>query len=147
MNEFNKIPDRLMAIIEEFQSSEPSEKMDLLLYYASLLPPLPDWILENKKIVQPIPECMTPVFIHGEKQNGKMVYFFDVPIESPTTRGFVAILWEGLQNLSPEQILSTPGNFYLEMGLEKILTLQRLNGISAILGYMKRFALAATSSE
>jgi len=147
MNEFNKIPDKLMAIIEEFRAIEPGEKMDLLLHFASQLPPLPDWILENKKILQPIPGCTTPVFIYGEKQNGKMVYFFDVPTESLTVRGFVSMLWEGLQNLTPEQILSTPGNFYLEMGLERILTPQRLNGISAILGYMKRFALAATSIE
>jgi len=147
VSEYNQIPNKLKAIIEEFQTSDAHEKMDLLLYYATQIPPLPDWLQKNKENMQPVPECMTPVFIYGEKQNGRMVFCIDVPSESPTVRGFAAILWEGLQNLSPEQILAVPGDFYLEMGLDKILTYQRLNGISAILGYMKRFALDAVSRE
>jgi cysteine desulfuration protein SufE len=37
-------------------------------------------------------------------------------------------------------LLSVPDDFYLRMGLEQVLTHQRLNGIAAILAHMKLLA-------
>ncbi len=86
---------------------------------------------------------MTPVFVKSETTDGKMHFYFDVPRESPTVRGYAAILGEGLDGATPEQVLNVPNGFFIEMGLDKVLTGQRLNGISAILAHMKRLALAA----
>jgi cysteine desulfuration protein SufE len=69
-----------------------------------------------------------------------MLFYFDVPPESPTVRGYAAILGEGLRGATPEEVLKIPGNFYQEMGLHRVLTAQRLNGINAILAYLKRLA-------
>ncbi|NCC36496.1 MAG: cysteine desulfuration protein SufE, partial [Chloroflexia bacterium] len=41
MNERPGIPQRLQAIIEEFQASDRTEKLELMLEYADRLPPLP----------------------------------------------------------------------------------------------------------
>ena len=71
-----------------------------------------------------------------------MHFYFDVPPESPTVRGYAALLAEGLDGLSPQEILAVPSDFYLEMGLAEVLTHQRMNGISAILAHMKRLAVA-----
>jgi cysteine desulfuration protein SufE len=110
------------------------------------MPPLPDWLDKNTNMEQ-IHECMTPVFVHAEQENGGMHFYFDVPPESPTVRGYAAILGEGLLGATPEQVIALPGAFYLDMGLHRVLTTQRLNGIGAILAYIKRLATKALSNE
>jgi cysteine desulfuration protein SufE len=85
-------------------------------------------------------ECMTPVFIYAEREDGKLHYHFDIPPESPTVRGFAAALQQGLDGATAEQIRAIPNNFYIEMGLQEVLTGQRLNGIGAILAHMKALA-------
>lgn len=133
------IPSRLQEIVEEFQLAEGQEKLELLLEYSEKMPPLPDRLDKNTNMEQ-IHECMTPVFVHAEVVNGGMHYFFDVPEESPTVRGYAAILGEGLSGASPEAVVGVPAAFYLDMGLQRVLTMQRLNGIGAILAHIKRLA-------
>jgi cysteine desulfuration protein SufE len=68
-------------------------------------------------------------------------FHFDVPQEAPTTRGYASLLAEGLRGSTPDQVAAVPADFIQEMGLHRVLSPQRLNGISAILAYMKRQAL------
>lgn len=142
MSEENeKIPTQLQEIIEDFAFCEGREKLELLLEYSERMPPLPEWLQEKHADMDQVQECMTPVYVQATTENGKMSFFFDVPAELPTVRGYAAIMAEGLQGATPEEVLSVPAGFYLQMGLEKVLTQQRLNGISAILAHMKRLAL------
>ena len=106
------------------------------------MPPLPDWLNKETNMEQ-IHECMTPVFVHAEQENGGMVFYFDIPPESPTVRGYAAILGEGLHGSTPDEVLNIPPDFYQQMGLHKLLTTQRLRGIGAILAYLKRLAKKA----
>jgi cysteine desulfuration protein SufE len=133
------LPPKLAEIVEQFSWAEGREKLELLLEYSEKMPPLPDWLDKDTDMEQ-IHECMTPVFVHAESQNGGMHYYFDVPPESPTVRGYAAILGEGLDGASPEEVIKVPAGFYQEMGLHKVLTTQRLNGIGAILAHIKRLA-------
>ncbi|HRV95488.1 MAG TPA: SufE family protein [Anaerolineae bacterium] len=136
------LPPRLAQIVEDFSWVEGRDKLELLLEYSEKMPPLPDWLNRETNMEQ-IHECMTPVFVHAELEDGGMHYYFDIPPESPTVRGYAAILGEGLQGVAPEDVLKVPGNFYIEMGLHKVLTTQRLNGIGAILAHIKRLATQA----
>lgn len=135
----NAIPPRLQEIVEEFGEAEGQDKLELLLEYSEKMPSLPDWLSKETNMEQ-VHECMTPVFVHAERENGGMVFYFDVPPESPTVRGYAAILGEGLRGVPPEQIVSIPTDFYLQMGLHKVLSQQRLRGMTAILAYLKRLA-------
>jgi cysteine desulfuration protein SufE len=141
------IPPRLSEIIEDFQFVEGREKIELLLEYAERMPPLPERLRAEHDTMEEVPECMTPVFVKAERDNGGMVFYFDVPRESPTVRGYAAILAEGLQGSTPEEVLSVPNDFFQEMGLETVLTSQRLNGLIAILAHMKRLALVERNNE
>jgi cysteine desulfuration protein SufE len=141
-----ELPARLKEIIEDFQLSEGREKLELLLQFAEQMPALPDWLQQDRSRMEFVPECMTPVYVHAETQDGRMTFYFDVPAESPTVRGYAALMGEGLREATPEQVLSVPGDFYLQMGLDKVLSHQRLNGIAAILAHMKRLALEALES-
>ena len=135
------IPSRLQEIIEDFAWSEGREKLDLLREFSEKMRPLPEWLHDQRDEMDQVHECMTPVFVYAEKHDGRMRYHFDVPPESPTVRGYAAILAEGVGAATPEEVIGIPNDFYLHMGLQEVLSHQRMNGITAILAYMKRWAL------
>ena len=139
-NSTEHIPPKLLQIIEDFQWSDDREKAQMLVEYSENLPDLPAWVSKNHEEMEQIPECMTPVFVQSEIQEGNIYFHFDVPKSSPTVRGFAALIREGVNGIKPGQVLQIPGNFFQPMGLEKVLSAQRMHGISAILGHMKRLA-------
>jgi cysteine desulfuration protein SufE len=137
----DEIPPRLSEIVADFQWAEGREKLELLLQYAEELPPLPAWLSDQRSAMHPVPECMTPVAVFAENRNGRLSFYFDVPESSPTVRGYASILAQGLMDATPEQVLKLPNDFYQQMGLDKVLTQQRLHGIGAILAHMRALAL------
>ncbi len=141
------VPARLEEIIEDFQMCIGREKLELLIQYAESLPSLPDWLQEVRSSMESIPECMTPVAVQARTVEGHMQFFFDVPVESPTVRGFAALLEEGVNGATPEEVLRIPGDFFQAMGLHEVLTHQRLNGLSAILAHMKQLAVQEIVEE
>ncbi len=142
-----EIPSPLVQIIEDFSWAEGREKLDMLIEYAESLPDLPEALQAKRAAMEPVPECMTPVFMAAELRDGGMHFYFDVPRESPTVRGFASLMSQGVDGASPAQILKIPADFYEQMGLHQVLTQQRLNGISAILAHMKQLALREMASS
>lgn len=134
------LPPRLREIVEEFKASDRDEKLELLLEYADRMPPLPE-SLQNHQHMEQVHECMSPVFVYAEREGAGLRFHFDVPEEAPTTRGYASLLAEGLRGCTPAQVAAVSSDFIQEMGLHRVLSPQRLNGISAILAYMKRQAL------
>ncbi len=141
MNVQIALPPRLAEIVDDFSLAEGREKLEMLLQFSDSLPPLPDWLKGKEGEMEEVPECMTPVSVAAELKDGGMVYHFIVPPESPTVRGYAAILAEGLRGVTPEQVLNLPGDFFLHMGLQQVLTSQRLNGMEALVAHVKRLAL------
>lgn len=133
------LPPRLQEIVDEFSWAEGSEKLQLLLEYAEKMPPLPDWLSKTHNMEQ-IHECLTPVFVHAEVENGGMVYYFDIPRESPTVRGYASLLSHGLKGEPPATVVNLPSDFYQAMGLAEVITHQRLRGLHAILSRLKALA-------
>jgi cysteine desulfuration protein SufE len=136
----NQIPPKLQDIIDDFSYCVGREKLEHLLQFAERLPPLPDWLQEQSDQMDQVHECMTPVFVFAERDNGTLTFHFDVPPESPTVRGYAAVLKEGLDGSSAAVVTAVPLDFYRQMGLHEVLTGQRLNGIGAILAHMQRLA-------
>lgn len=135
------LPPQMQKIVRMFQDVEGRDKLELLLDYSASMPKVPDALKGKHEELEAVHECATPLFVHAEMHDGTMVYTFDVPEVSPTVRGFAAILGLGLKGATPEQVLTTPGDIFFQMGLHKVLTPQRLNGSAALLGHMKRLAL------
>jgi cysteine desulfuration protein SufE len=138
-----KIPPALQQIIEDFQFCEGREKIELLIQFAENLPALPVQFAAEREKMEPVPECMTPVMIQATLENGQIFFHFDVPAESPTVRGYAALMKQGLDGSTPEDVLQIPADFFLAMGLQGVLTHQRLNGLSAILAHVKQLAARA----
>ena len=140
------IPDRLAEIVEDFQFVQGREKLEYLLEFSENLPPLPERLQARRAEMDEVHECMTPVFILAEPVRDTLQFYFDIPEESPTVRGFAGVLRDGLAGVSAADLLRVPDEFYLDMGLGEVLTGQRLNGISAILQHMKRLAASHAAS-
>jgi cysteine desulfuration protein SufE len=134
----SEIPPKLQEIIDDFSYCVGREKLEFLLQFAEQLPPLPDWLQERSDQMEQVHECMTPVFVFAERSNGSLTFHFDIPPESPTVRGYAAVLKQGLDGSSAETVTAVPLDFYRQMGLQEVLTGQRLNGISAILAHMQQ---------
>jgi len=131
-------PPPLQAIIEEFREASPRERLDYLLEFAMNLPDLPVRLSEHRDAMEQVHECQTPVFLHTELNNGQVEFFLDIPKESPTVRGYAGILVEGFAGATPEAVLATPDDFHQVLGLQDVITPQRLRGLHALLHYMKR---------
>ena len=141
MTNSHSLPARLEEIVNDFEVCEGREKLEMLLDYARSFPAFPAH-MQRPDEMEEVPECMTPVQMAAEVKDGALYYYFLVPEESPTVRGYAALMMEGLNGSAPEQVLAIPADFYLRMGLQHVLTAQRLNGMAAILAHVKRRAAA-----
>ena len=134
----SQYPPRLQEIIEEFQEADPRDRMEYLLEYAMELPDLPERFAAQRDQMEQVHECQTPVFLITEINQGKVEFFLDIPRESPTVRGYAGALIDGLADATPEQVLATPDDVYMQFKLQDVITPQRIRGLHFLLHYMKR---------
>ena len=136
------LPSKLQELVDDFASMTREEKLETLIAYAESFPALPERLKEERTKMEAVPECMTPVFLIGEKQpDGGIHFHFDIPPQSPTVRGLASILANGLNGCTPEEILTVPADFYLPMNLQEAVSQQRLNGFMGVLAHMKHEAV------
>jgi len=129
----------LQRIVDLFGSAPKDLRLQALLEYSRKVPPLPERYADHPELLEQVPECQTPFFLATEVDADQRVFLhFQVPAEAPTTRGFAGILYSGLNGASAEEILETPDDFYMKMGLGEAISSLRLRGMGAILGRLKR---------
>ncbi len=130
---------RLQEIADDFNAIPGPQRLQLLLEFSQDLPPLPANYAEHRDLLEPVPECQSPLFLAVEiDPETKVHLFFDAPPEAPTTRGFAGILYAGLDGLSAEEVLATPGEFSSQLGLQDLVSPLRLRGMAAMLARIKR---------
>ncbi|OBF88640.1 cysteine desufuration protein SufE [Mycobacterium sp. 852002-51152_SCH6134967] len=131
------MPAALAEVVTDFKEVQGQDKLQLLLEFANELPSLPADLEEAA--MEPVPECQSPLFLHVDADNREHVrLYFSAPAEAPTTRGFAAILAVGLDDLSADEILAVPDDFYSELGLAALISPLRLRGMSAMLARIKK---------
>jgi cysteine desulfuration protein SufE len=130
---------RLQEIADDFNAVPDKDRLQLLLELSRDLPDLPAHYAERRDLLEPVPECQTPLFLAVEVDPDSTVHlFFDAPPEAPTTRGFAAILHAGLDGLTADEVLATPAEFTGQLGLQELVSPLRLRGMAAMLGRIKR---------
>jgi len=130
---------RLQEIADDFVAVPDGDRLQLLLEFAQDLPPLPARYAGHRDLMEPVPECQTPLFLAVEvDEDGRVHLFFDAPREAPTTRGFAGILHAGLDGLDAAEVLETPGEFSSQLGLQDLVSPLRLRGMAAMLARIKR---------
>lgn len=140
------LPIKLQEIVDDIASMSREEKLETLIAYAESFPNLPERLKDERSRMEPVPECMTPVFILAEKDGkGGIVFHLDIPPQSPTVRGLASILLNGLNGCKLEEIISVPADFYYPMNLQEAVSQQRINGFMGVLAHMKQAAVSASS--
>jgi cysteine desulfuration protein SufE len=130
---------RLQEIADDFSAVPETDRLQLLLEFSQDLPPLPARYAAHHDLLEPVPECQSPLFLAVELDPDATVHlFFDAPPEAPTTRGFAGILHAGLDGLSADEVLATPGEFTSQFGLQDLVSPLRLRGMAAMLARIKR---------
>ena len=118
------------------------DRLQLLLEYSQDLPALPERYAAHRDLLEPVPECQTPLFLAAEVEpdsdHGTVHLFFEAPAEAPTTRGFAAILHAGLDGLDADEVLAVPAEFSSQLGLQDLVSPLRLRGMAAMLSRIKR---------
>jgi cysteine desulfuration protein SufE len=137
----SNLPGKLQEIVDDFALADKQEKVELLVQYAESLPALPERLEAERDKMDAVPECMTPVHVFGEQKDGRISFYFDIPPQSPTVRGLAAILASGLNGCTPQDVLSVPADFFLQMNLQEAISQQRLNGFMGTLAHMKQIAV------
>jgi len=130
---------RLQEIVDDFNAMPDKDRLQLLLEFSQDLPALPDRYAAHRDLLEPVPECQTPLFLAVEVEPDETVrLFFEAPPEAPTTRGFAAILHTGLDGLDADEVLATPAEFSSQLGLQDLVSPLRLRGMAAMLARIKR---------
>ena len=133
------MPASLDEIIAELKDADRQERIDLLIDFAKSLPPLPERLEAHKDASHRVEECQSPVYLFIElDDDGRVRLFADAPIESPTVRGFVSILVEGLGGSTPEEVAAVPNDLVEKAGLLEILGMLRIRGLSAMVHRVKK---------
>jgi len=133
------LPPALAEIVDDFNAVSERDRLQLLLEFSEGLPALPERYAEHPELMEPVPECQSPVFVLTEVDDDATVHLhFSAPREAPTTRGFAGILREGLDGLSAAELLATPDDISSRLGLERAVSPLRLRGMAGMLGRIKR---------
>lgn len=134
----DRTPPPLRAIIEDFRSMEPRERLESLLDFALSMPELPGFLHDARDQMEQVHECQTPIFVFTDIVDAGVHVYIDVPKESPTVRGYAAIVQEGLERASPDTVLHTPDDIHYLLGLHEAISPQRIRGLHVLMAYLKR---------
>jgi cysteine desulfuration protein SufE len=135
----DRLVPRLQEIVDDFAAVGDQDRLELLLEFAAELPGLPGRYARDRGLLEPVPECQTPLFLAVEVGGDDTVHLiFDVPREAPTTRGFAGVLHAGLDGLPADEVLATPAEFTDRLGLQHLVSPLRLRGMAAMLARVKR---------
>ncbi|UVI37530.1 SufE family protein [Brevibacterium spongiae] len=138
------LPEGLAEIVTDFAETPADDRLQLLLELATDLPDLPEKYTDHPELLEPVPECQSPIFLVTEIESpeageqAEVRLHFSAPPEAPTTRGFAGILHEGLDGSTAAAILSVPADLPLRLSLSDIVSPLRLRGMSGMLSRIQR---------
>lgn len=133
-----ELTGKIADIAAEFAEVPASDRLQLLLEFSQSLPALPERYADHPELLEPVPECQSPIFLVTEVEDGIVNLFFSAPAEAPTTRGFASILYEALDGESVETVLAVPEDVALRLSLTEQVSPLRLNGMSGMLARIQR---------
>jgi len=135
-----ELPGGLQEIADDFAALSGQDRLQLLLEFSEELPDLPDRLANDPDLLEPVPECQSPIFlaVEADKDGGAVNLFFSAPPEAPTTRGFAGILAEGLDGRDAATVLSVPADLPGRLSLDEQVSPLRLRGMSGMLARIQR---------
>lgn len=128
--------EALDRMVEKLGSTaDPKRRYEYVLWLAKKLEPMP---AEQQTEAIKVKGCVSQVFVQGRLEQGLMRWQGDS--DALITKGLLALLIQGLDGLTPEQVQSMDPAFIATTGLQASLTPSRANGFLNILRTMQQQA-------
>ncbi len=139
---------KLTEILADFVGADPEESLEMLIDFSERLPPVSQGrSLEGHPAQCRIQECQTPVYLWIDVEQGRVQLEAVVPEKSPTVRGFVAMLVEGISGASAAEVAELPEDFLPILGLSDTLGMTRQRGFRGIVSQIKRKVAQGTEKN
>ena len=125
-------------IIDEFSMFDDwEERYQYVIDLGNSLPLIKEQYKTDENIIK---GCQSKVWLHGEENDGKVVFTADS--DAILTKGIIAILIRVFSNQKPADILDADTAFIDEIGLKEHLSPTRANGLVSMIKQIKMYALA-----
>lgn len=125
-------------IVDEFSMFDDwDERYQYVIDLGKSLPLIDEQYKTEENIIK---GCQSKVWLHGEKQDGNVVFTADS--DAILTKGIIAILIRVFSNQKPADILEADTVFIDEIGLKEHLSPTRANGLVSMIKQIKMYALA-----
>ena len=132
---------KIHQFLADFDGADPEEALEMLMEFGQKLPALSkDRAGQAPPSGCRIAECQTPVYLWVDVVNGTIQLEAVVPEQSPTVRGFVALLVAGISGANPREVADLPDDFLPLLGLSGTLGMTRSKGFRGIVSRIKREA-------
>ncbi len=120
---------QLFKLVEKLKNAEdPKRKYEFILWLGKKLK------VPNKNILIPenkVQGCVSEVFVKASFQEGKL--YWEGYSDALITKGLLAFLINGMNELSPKEVVNINNKFIEDTGLKASLTPSRSNGFLNIL--------------
>ena len=118
-------------------SSDPKRRYEYVLWLAKKLPAPPaDLSCDSNRVRGCVSQVFVQPVVDGE------VLHWQGDSDAQITKGLLALLIQGLDGLTPQQVMAVDPGFIAETGLAASLTPSRANGFLNILRHMQAQAAA-----
>jgi cysteine desulfuration protein SufE len=130
-------------IVDEFSMFDDwMQRYEYIIELGKSLPLINEDYKTEENIIK---GCQSKVWVHGEEQNGNIVFTADS--DAILTKGIIAILIRVFSNQNPQNILDANTDFIDEIGLKEHLSPTRANGLVSMIKKIKMYALAFQAKQ
>ena len=132
------IQDRINHLLKEFEDIKDwEERYKKIIFKGKNLEPLPE---EHRIESNKVKGCQSQVWLHAEMKDPKI--YFCADSDAAIVKGIISLLLEVYSQATPDEILATRPDFVDDLGLRQHLSMNRSNGLSAMLKQISMYALA-----
>ena len=138
------IAEAAAALEEEFALLEDwRDKVELLIELGRELPPLPEALKTEASKVR---GCQSQVWLVAEPEAGGRLHL-RADSDAVLVKGLILLLLRLYDRRTPAEILANPPDVLERIGLAKLLTPGRSNGLYAMVGRIRGIAEALTEAR
>lgn len=130
-------------IVDEFSMFDDwMQRYEYIIDLGKSLPLIDEQYKTEENIIK---GCQSKVWVHGEKNDDKVVFTADS--DAILTKGIIAILIRAFSNQKPSDILEANTDFIDQIGLKEHLSPTRANGLVSMIKEIKMYALAFSNKN
>lgn len=106
---------------------------------------LSDYPEDKREEKYKVKGCQSQVWLYPEFKEGRV--FFHADSDAVLVKGIVGLLVNVYSDATPDEILNTKPDFLKEVGITEHLSMNRSNGLAAMMKQMQMYALVFKSMQ